>query len=107
MALRQGPPVSRPCLLARAAAIPTAPRRAKGSGKWKRISWDDALTEIADRWQGIIAEHGAEAILPYTFSGTLGLLQNLVASIRLWNRMGATGLERSICGAAAEHGRQR
>src|SRR4051794_19482964 len=74
----------------------------KGSGEWARISWDDAIGEIAERWQGIIAEHGAAAILPYSFSGTLGLLQGGVASIRLWNRMGVSGLERSICGAAAE-----
>ncbi len=75
---------------------------AKGSGEWARISWDEAIGEIAERWQAIIAEHGAAAILPYSFSGTLGLLQGGVASIRLWNRMGASGLERSICGAAAE-----
>ena len=42
------------------------------------------------------------AILPYSYSGTLGLVQLGVASARLWNRMGASGLERSICGAAAE-----
>ena len=75
---------------------------AKGSGEWARISWDEAIGEIAERWQAIIAEHGAAAILPYSFSGTLGLLQGGVASIRLWNRMGVSGLERSICGAAAE-----
>jgi anaerobic selenocysteine-containing dehydrogenase len=75
---------------------------AKGSGEWVRISWDDAVGEIAERWREIIADYGAAAILPYSFSGTLGLLQGGVASIRLWNRMGVSGLERSICGAAAE-----
>ncbi len=54
------------------------------------------------RWQAIIAEYGAAAILPYSYSGTLGLLQLGVFNARLWNRMGASGLERSICGAAAE-----
>ncbi|MEZ4499376.1 MAG: molybdopterin-dependent oxidoreductase [Thermomicrobiales bacterium] len=44
---------------------------------------------------------GAQAILPYSYSGTLGLVENLVASSRLWNRMGACGLERTICDAAA------
>lgn len=73
----------------------------KGSGQWKRISWDEAIAEIANRWSRIIAEHGAAAILPYSFSGTLGLVENLVASSRLWNRMGASGLERTICDAAA------
>ncbi|MGH2613993.1 MAG: molybdopterin-containing oxidoreductase family protein [Thermomicrobiales bacterium] len=75
---------------------------AKGSGEWVGVSWDEAIGEIAERWQGIIAEHGAAAILPYSFSGTLGLLQVGVVNARLWNRMGASGLIRSICGAAAE-----
>src|SRR5262245_56113108 len=74
----------------------------KGSGQWARISWDEAIAEIAARWKAIIAGHGAAAILPYSYSGTLGLLQNVVSSARLWNRMGVSGLERSICGAAAE-----
>ncbi len=74
----------------------------KGSGRWARITWEDALAEIADRWTQIIAEHGAEAILPYSYSGTLGLVQMTVSSSRLWNRLGASQLERSICGAAAE-----
>lgn len=73
----------------------------KGSGEWQRISWDEALAEIAERWKAIIAEHGPAAILPYSYSGTLGLLQNAVAVTRLFNRMGASGLERSICDAAA------
>jgi anaerobic selenocysteine-containing dehydrogenase len=75
---------------------------AKGGGGWQRISWDEALAEIADRWGSIIRESGAEAILPYSYSGTLGLVQMAVASGRFWNRLGASRLERSICGAAAE-----
>jgi anaerobic selenocysteine-containing dehydrogenase len=74
----------------------------KGAGQWQRISWDAAIDEIAARWQAIIAEYGAAAVLPYSYSGTLGLLQLAISSARLWNRMGASGLERSICGAAAE-----
>lgn len=74
----------------------------KGTGRWERITWEDALAEIARRWQAISARFGREAILPYSYSGTLGLVQMAVASARLWNRMGASRLERSICGAAAE-----
>jgi anaerobic selenocysteine-containing dehydrogenase len=74
----------------------------KGGGRWERISWDEAIDEIATRWRAIIAEYGAAAILPYSYSGTLGLLQLSICNARLWNRMGASGLERSICGAAAE-----
>ena len=74
----------------------------KGSGQWQQISWDEAIAEIAARWQQIIAQYGAEAILPYSYSGTLGLVQMGASSARLWNRMGASQLQRSICGAAAE-----
>jgi anaerobic selenocysteine-containing dehydrogenase len=75
---------------------------AKGSGQWRRISWDEALEEIARRWKEIVARFGAEAILPYSYSGTLGLVQMAVSSARFWNRLGASQLQRSICGAAAE-----
>jgi anaerobic selenocysteine-containing dehydrogenase len=74
----------------------------KGSGEWERISWDEAIAAIAGRWQRIIAEDTAAAILPYSYSGTLGLVQLRVCNARLWNRMGASGLERAICSAAAE-----
>ena len=73
----------------------------KGGDEWERISWETAIDEIADRWREIIATHGAAAILPYSYSGTLGLVQMSVASERFWNRMGASGLDRAICDAAA------
>ncbi len=73
----------------------------KGSDRWKRISWEDALTTIAARWKAIIAEYGAAAILPYSYSGTLGTLQMSVCNERLWGRMGASGLDRAICCAAS------
>ncbi|HEY7347728.1 MAG TPA: molybdopterin oxidoreductase family protein [Ktedonobacterales bacterium] len=74
----------------------------KGSGAWEQISWDEAIDEITARWKRIIARYGAAAILPYSYSGTLGLLQLRICNARLWNRMGASGLQRSICGAAGE-----
>ena len=74
----------------------------KGSGQWQPISWEEAIGEIGGRWRTIIAEHGAEAILPYSYSGTLGLLQMGVVNGRFWNKLGASQLERTICGAAAE-----
>ena len=75
----------------------------KGAGEWKRISWDEAISAIGDTWRPIIAEHGAEAILPYSYSGTLGLVHMGVSSGRFWNRLGASQLDRAICGAAAEY----
>src|SRR3954466_1854889 len=74
----------------------------KGAGRWQPISWAEALGEIASRWRAVVAESGAEAILPYSYSGTLGLVQMVVASGRFWNRLGASRLDRAICGAAAE-----
>lgn len=79
---------------------------AKGPGaKWQRISWDEALDEIATRLTRIIEEDGPEAVLPFSYSGTLGLLGFLGMGERFFNRMGACRLERTICtaaGAAAE-----
>lgn len=75
---------------------------AKGAGAWERMSWDEAIAKIGTKWREIIAEHGAEAILPYSYSGTLGLVQMTVTNGRFWNRLGASQLQRTICGAAAE-----
>jgi anaerobic selenocysteine-containing dehydrogenase len=74
----------------------------KGAGHWQRITWDEALKIIAERWQQILRRYGSEAILPYSYSGTLGFVQMAVCNTRLWNRLGASQLERSICGAASE-----
>lgn len=72
----------------------------KGSGRFERISWDAALDLIAERWQAIIAEWGAEAILPYGYSGTLGIVQRAAGERRFLNRLGASVLDRSICSEA-------
>ncbi len=74
----------------------------KGSGTFERISWNEAIAEIAMRWTDIIAQHGAQCILPYSYAGTLGLVQGQVTNTRFWNRLGACELERAICGHAAE-----
>lgn len=73
-----------------------------GDPGWQRISWDEAAAEIADRWKAIIDGYGAEAILPYSYSGTLGLVQMDICNTRFWNRLGASRLIRAICGSAAE-----
>ena len=79
----------------------------KGSGQFAPISWDEAIAEIGDRWRDIIAAYGAEAILPYSYSGTLGLAQMTVCNGRFWNRLGASQLERAICGDAAQYAVER
>lgn len=76
----------------------------KGSGQFKRVTWDEALADIAVRWQAIIAEHGAEAILPYSSAGVQGLVQQASLDMRLFGALGASRLDRSICGAVAAAG---
>lgn len=76
----------------------------KGSGQFEEISWDEALDEIAARFGGIAKEYGGEAILPYSYSGTLGLLHNYSMDYRFFYRLGATLLQRTICTAAAVEG---
>ena len=76
-----------------------------GAG-WRRISWDEALDEIASRFRAIIAEFGSEAILPYSYGGTLGALNGASMDRRFFSRLGASQLERTICSAAGEAGLQ-
>ncbi len=71
---------------------------------WQRISWDEALDEIASRLRAIAAEFGSEAILPYSFGGTLGALNSASMDRRFFHRLGASQLERAICSAAGEAG---
>ncbi len=68
----------------------------KGSGKFRPISWDKAISTITERWQQIISEFGAEAILPYSYAGTMGIVQRN-AGHPFFHRMGASLLERGIC----------
>ena len=70
----------------------------KGSGEFEPCSWDDALDSIADRWTTIIDESGPEALLGYSYLGSMGVLDAFGTTQALFNRLGATQLERSICG---------
>jgi anaerobic selenocysteine-containing dehydrogenase len=71
---------------------------AKGTGEFEPIGWDEALDEVVSRWQAIIAADGAEAILGYSYLGSMGLLDAFGTMQAVFNRLGATKLERSICG---------
>lgn len=70
----------------------------KGSKQFERISWDEALAEITDRWQAIISEYGPQAIVPYSYLGNQGLVHGLNGGDAFFNRMGATVVERTFCG---------
>ena len=73
----------------------------KGSGTFERISWDDALGEIKTRVGAIIAEHGAAAVLPYSYLGTEGVLNGMTVGDRFFNQLGASGTERTFCDGGA------
>ncbi len=76
----------------------------KGEGAFARASWDEALAHIAERLGAVVAEHGGEAVLPYSFAGTQGLVQGASMDRRFFARLGACRLERTICGQAAAAG---
>jgi anaerobic selenocysteine-containing dehydrogenase len=74
---------------------------AKGEGKFRRASWDEALGLIAERLQSIIdSPDGAQAILPYSYAGTMGLIQGQAMDRRFFHRIGASLLARTICSSA-------
>jgi molybdopterin guanine dinucleotide-containing S/N-oxide reductase-like protein len=83
------------------AGAPVAP---SDESAFERISWDEALDEIAHRLRRIAAEHGPESILPYSYGGTLGALNSASMDRRFFHRLGASQLERSICSTAGEEG---
>ena len=72
----------------------------KAEGRFARITWDEALDEIAARLQAVAAEFGPEAILPYSYGGSMGYLQGGSMDRRFFHRFGASRLDRTICSAA-------
>ncbi|MBC7730018.1 MAG: molybdopterin oxidoreductase family protein [Microbacteriaceae bacterium] len=71
----------------------------KGSGQFSPVSWDEALTDIAARlWA--IAARDPQAILPYSYAGTMGLLQGESIAARFFHTLGASLLDRTICSSA-------
>ena len=77
---------------------------AKGEGRFERITWDEALDEIAARFKHIAARYGSEAILPYSYAGTMGMLNGSGMDRRFFHRLGASRLDRTICSTAGMAG---
>jgi anaerobic selenocysteine-containing dehydrogenase len=75
----------------------------KGEGKFERISWDEALDTIAAKLRPIAAR-APEAILPYSYAGTMGLLQGEAMAGRFFHKLGASLLDRTICATAGATG---
>jgi len=73
---------------------------AKGAGRFARIGWDEALDTIAERLRAVADEFGPEAILPYSYAGTMGLLNGSGMDRRFFHRLGASRLDRTICSSA-------
>jgi len=77
----------------------------KGDGHFKRISWDEALETIAARFRAIAqSPDGPEAIVPYSYAGTMGVLQYGSMDRRFFHRLGASLLDRTICATAGKVG---
>jgi anaerobic selenocysteine-containing dehydrogenase len=75
----------------------------KGSGEFRSVSWEEAIDRIAEGWQKTIDQYGSEAILPYSYAGTMGLIQRN-AGHPFFYRLGASRLDRTICSPAKEVG---
>ncbi len=75
----------------------------KGKGEFRRVSWDEALDEIATRLKALAAEN-AESILPLSYAGTMGMLQYSSMDRRFFHKLGASQLERTLCSSAGKAG---
>src|SRR6185369_1285373 len=71
----------------------------KGSGRFVPVSWDEALAESAARLKGIAARD-PQAVLPYSYAGTMGLVQGEAMALRFFHKLGASFLDRTICSSA-------
>ncbi|MGE0427944.1 MAG: molybdopterin-dependent oxidoreductase [Hydrogenophaga sp.] len=71
----------------------------KGSGRYERVDWDTALDDIAARL-GAIAARDPQAIVPYSYAGTMGQVQGEAMAGRFFHRLGASFLDRTICSSA-------
>src|SRR5436190_395194 len=78
---------------------PSVRQGAKGQGTYVRVTWDEALDLIASRMLEIKAAHGGEAILPYYYGGSNGLLTQNTNDIELWRKFGTSRLATTICAA--------
>ena len=77
----------------------------KGSGRFERITWEEALDTIAARFKAIAAsKDGPQAIVPYSYAGTMGLLQYGSMDRRFFHKLGASLLDRTICATAGKAG---
>jgi len=84
--------------------VPLRRTGAKGEGRFEQTGWDEALELAATRLKSVAEQFGPEAVLPYSYGGTLGFLQGGSMDRRFFHRLGASRLERTICAAAGGAG---
>ncbi|MDX2181589.1 MAG: molybdopterin-dependent oxidoreductase [Bryobacteraceae bacterium] len=77
---------------------------AKGKGEFTRVSWDEAIETIAANLRRVSDTHGPEAIMPYSYAGTMGRIQGNSLDRRFFHRLGASRLDRTICSSAGGAG---
>jgi anaerobic selenocysteine-containing dehydrogenase len=75
----------------------------KGKGEFKRITWDEALDEIAARLKALAADD-PQSILPCSYAGTMGIVQYMSMDRRFFHKLGASLLDRTLCSTAGKHG---
>ena len=76
----------------------------KGSGRFRRATWDEALTLIVDAVRDRVARHGGETILPWSSAGNQGLLQMSSLDRRFFAALGASTTHGALCGSVAKTG---
>ncbi|MBM6665555.1 molybdopterin-containing oxidoreductase family protein [Flavonifractor plautii] len=79
---------------------------AKGSGEFAPISWEEAIGEITSRWKDLMAQYGAETILPYSYAGTMGIVHRNCGE-GFFHALGASRLKRTLCSSAKSAGWQK
>jgi len=79
-----------------------APKGTSGAEAFARITWDEALSEVAGRLKAAASLFGSESILPFSYGGTLGVVHGSGMDRRFFHRLGASQLDRTICSVAGE-----
>ena len=107
ISVRQSRAVSRARVFARPPALSAAAHRRQGRRPFRADHLGRGARQIAERLASVAREYGPEAILPYSYAGTMGLLNGSGMDRRFFHRLGASRLDRTICSAAGMAGMTR
>ena len=73
----------------------------KGEGRFEKISWEQAIKEVAEKLKESVALNGGESVLPFGYMGTQGIIQKAAMSNRFFAKLGASKMAETICGSTA------